>query len=54
MYAQSLPPRGLSDRKVKLLTEEIRKVTPRLSREQILDVADALHAIIRQRRPGQG
>jgi hypothetical protein len=40
----------LAPHEIGLLTEEVRAAARRLSRDQILDLADVLHAVIRERQ----
>lgn len=50
MAALEWSDRELSRTDMAALTEELRTATRRLSREQILDLADMLHDIIRERQ----
>lgn len=49
----SEPGEGLDQARYEALKEQLMAATPVLSRDQLLDLADALHAVIRLRRPGR-
>lgn len=49
----SEPGEGLNESRYEALKEQLMAATPVLSRDQLLDLADALHAVIRLRRPGR-
>jgi len=44
---------GLDESRYEALKAQLMAATPALSREQLLDLTDALHAVIRLRRPGR-
>lgn len=44
-------PEGLDDSRYEALKAQLMAATPALSREQLMDLTDALHAVIRLRRP---
>lgn len=47
------PGRGLHPSHFKALRTEILRTAAELSEEQLLDLTDALHGVIRLRRPGR-
>ncbi|RZJ17379.1 MAG: hypothetical protein EON91_09650 [Brevundimonas sp.] len=46
-------PEGLDESRYEALKAQLMAATPALSREQLMDLTDALHAVIRLRRPGR-
>ena len=44
---------GLDDSRYEAMKAQLMAATPALSREQLMDLTDALHAVIRLRRPGR-
>lgn len=46
-------PNGLDQSRYEALKAQLMAATPALSRAQLMDLADALHAVIRLRRPGR-
>lgn len=44
---------GLDESRYEALKAQLMAATPALSRDQLMDLTDALHAVIRLRRPGR-